>query len=410
MPAAVDDLANRFGLLAAEFRQFQDLSEPEDGVERRPEVVAHVREKFVFSPRRALGLEPRELQLIVRTLPLRHVVRDATDGVHLARRVAERKFARRQHAHPFGLQRDLFELDRPPLGGHAPIVGAIEVCESRREDVVVGFSEQVFAGASKQLFHSAVHEEVATSGVFHVNRSRTVIENRLQALLRLPELGFAPPERFIHDPQFGGPLVDAALELRIQRAHLFFGPLALRAFGSFPARAPHGLGQPGNPVLEHVIGRALFQTIDRQLLAERTRQEDERRLRAHAPRDRLRGEAVEGRQRVIRENDVECVAEQRRLECLARIDAADLALQPVRHERRFRELSIPWIVLEVQDLERSSRRSIPYGGRVERCRHSSHRAGGNSLSTAQNPPSSFTASMNAWKSTGFTTYAFTPRS
>ena len=34
--------------------------------------------------------------------------------------------------------------------------------------------------------------------------------------------------------------------------------------------------------------------------------------------------------------------------------------------------------------------------------------GGGSLMSAQNTPSSFTALMNSWKSTGLTTYAFTP--
>ena len=98
-----------------------------------------------------------------------------------------------------------------------------------------------------------------------------MVENRLQALLRLPELGLAAGERFIDNRQFAGAPGDAALELRVQRAHLFFGALALRVFRRFPARAPDGFGQPGDPVLEHIIGRAVFQTIDRELLAERAR-------------------------------------------------------------------------------------------------------------------------------------------
>jgi len=134
--------------------------------------------------------------------------------------------------------------------------------------------------------------------------------------------------------------------------------------------------------LPSAVRRALAEAAER---AERRRADDEvRRLNAE-----LEQRVVERTQAL--ERAIAAYADsERRLERRPRIDARDHRGEAVALERRLDQLGVVPVVLEMED------------------RQGLH--AGSSLTTAQKPPIALTASMNSWKSTGFTTYALTPRS
>src|SRR5262249_15950503 len=143
-------------------------------------------------------------------------------------------------------------------------------------------------------------------------------------------------------------------------------------------------------LLQHVVGRADLDGVDRSLFTESARDEDEWHLGALFNGELERREAVEGRQRKVGENEVEGTALERRGDRLARLDARNLAGDAARLEHALDELGVPGVVLEVQDAQ-SGAHFLPM------------LPGGGSLITAQNTPSSLMALTNSWKSTGFTT-------
>src|SRR5271157_2536402 len=168
--------------------------------------------------------------------------------------------------------------------------------------------------------------------------------------------------------------------------------LGLRAFGSFPGfaqRAPHRGREPRQPCLHDVIGGPDLQRFDRHVLAERAGDEDERQVRAGAPRELQRGNAVERRKLVIREDQVDLGVVESGHEPVAGLGADDVAGNIVGFKEIANKLRVTGVVLQQQNAE-------------GRC-HFFTLPGGGSLMTAQKMPSSLTALTNSWKSTGFTT-------
>src|SRR5262249_41245491 len=160
-------------------------------------------------------------------------------------------------------------------------------------------------------------------------------------------------------------------------------------------RAAHRADDARQALFQHVVGGADLHRLDRHLLAELSRHEDERQLGALLDGELQRRQAVEGRQRKVGQDEVERIALERREELLARLHSRDIAVDAARLEHALDELGVLRVVLEVQDAQRSGHLfpALPGGGW---------------LITAQNTPSSLIALTNSWKSTGFTTYAFTP--
>src|SRR5437773_2102654 len=112
------------------------------------------------------------------------------------------------------------------------------------------------------------------------------------------------------------------------------------------------------------------------------------------------GGPTEGRNRVIGEDDVEAALFGRRQVLRARHHPPHLAVD-TGAERRLDQLGVHVVVFEVEDAHPAGRRGAGHGPFRTL-------PGGASLMTAQNTPSSRTASTNRLNSTGLTTYAFTP--
>ena len=91
----------------------------------------------------------------------------------------------------------------------------------------------------------------------------------------------------------------AFFEFRIERTQIRLGLPARDPVRDFPQRPTHRGHQPSEPVLQHEVSRAILQQLDRGFLADGSRDDDDRSVRAalHGKRKGLR--AVEGRQSEI---------------------------------------------------------------------------------------------------------------
>ncbi len=108
------------------------------------------------------------------------------------------------------------------------------------------------------------------------------------------------------------------------------------------------------------------------------------------------GKAVERREFVIRQDQVDIILFKGRDELGTSLDPGDLTVEMLRFKDLLNEFSITRGILQQQNAARRSHSTffmLPGGGW---------------LMMPQKTPSSFIALMNSWKSTGFTTYAFTP--
>ena len=84
--AAAQDLRDALLAIVGQIVELEQLGEAEDRVERRPQVVAHVRQERALRAVRALCLEPRDPQRIVGLLALGDVDGDRADRVRAGRR------------------------------------------------------------------------------------------------------------------------------------------------------------------------------------------------------------------------------------------------------------------------------------------------------------------------------------
>ena len=81
-----------------------------------------------------------------------------------------------------------------------------------------------------------------------------------------------------------------------------FQPPALGPLGGLAQRALHRAHDPREAILHHVVRRADLERVDRQLLAQRAGNEDERHLGTLFQRDVQGRDAVEGRQGKVGED------------------------------------------------------------------------------------------------------------
>ena len=109
-----------------------------------------------------------------------------------------------------------------------------------------------------------------------------------------------------------------------------------------------------------------------------------------------RGQAVEGRQRFVGQDEVEGLREGAQEVGLG-LDPGHVGHEAVTFEGGLHELRIAHVVLEMQHFERS-RHASTHG-----CAPRRMLPGGGWLTTAQKTPSSLMALTNSWKSTGLTT-------
>ncbi len=367
MLTAAQDLVDALLPFFGEVRLVEQLREAEDRVERRPQVVAHAREEIALRAVRALRLETRNLERIVGLLALGDVDRDRAERVCGARVVQQREFNRMTDARALRQEKRFLALDELIPSEHFFVVGAVHVGKARRKQILIGAAGNRGRGQTCRTLELAADHDVPPTRVLQRDHRGAVIENCPQPPLRLR--------------QRLGPLHDAALELGVQPPDVFLGAAALHALGRFRKRAPHRRRQARHPILQDVVGRAFLQALHGELLADAAGQKDEGDVGTDARRDHLRGEAVERGQIVIAEDGVEPARSQRGLERFTAIDARDPRLEAASRQRRLDEVGVVLVVFEMQDRERAHAAALPLGGV--------------SLTTAQKPPSSFTASMNS---------------
>ena len=107
--------------------------------------------------------------------------------------------------------------------------------------------------------------------------------------------------------------------------------------------------------LDHIIGRPGLEGFDRHFLAESARHEDEGQIGAGLECELQRGDAVERRKAVIREDQVEPTILQSAYELGAGLHANDVAKDAVRLENILSKLRVGGAVLEQQDMQRRLR-------------------------------------------------------
>ncbi len=126
--------------------------------------------------------------------------------------------------------------------------------------------------------------------------------------------------------------------------------LGFPSFGSFAALARctmHRAHDPRQPLLEDVVGRADLQRIDRDLLAQRAGDEDEREFGPPFQGDLQGREPVERRQGQIRQHQVEILIE-RRHEVIPRFHPGDVADDAPVLEHGLDDFRVVPVVLEVE--------------------------------------------------------------
>src|SRR3954447_140566 len=123
------------------------------------------------------------------------------------------------------------------------------------------------------------------------------------------------------------------------------------ALAYFLQRALDSRYETIEPLFENVVGRPALERIDRGPLAEEAGDDDERRIGSALAGQLQRGKAVEGRQKIVREDDVERTLIERGGERLSRFDGDDVDGQACMGEHGAGELDVGAIVFEKQDLE-----------------------------------------------------------
>ena len=176
--------------------------------------------------------------------------------------------------------------------------------------------------------------------------------------------------------------------------------LALRSAslaGSCRTRAAYRRDQPVQTDLEQVVRGAKLQRFDRLLFADRARDQDHRDVWLRRLSQLQRTDAIVVGQVVINEDEIEGVADQRRLELLPRVGDDGGAAHPLAFQPEADQLRVPGAVLQVEYTERRRERRVR-----EWHRHGYSAAGparrglaGSSLMTAQKPLTRVTASTKS---------------
>ena len=117
-------------------------------------------------------------------------------------------------------------------------------------------------------------------------------------------------------------------------------------------RAPHRGGEPFEPLFQQVVGRAPVQALHGLLLVQRAGNHDHRHCGLLLPRPHERRPAVEPRQVVVAQDQIERdAAGQRGLELFARVRPLHVDDQPVGLELVADQLRVARAVLQVQNAD-----------------------------------------------------------
>ncbi len=152
--------------------------------------------------------------------------------------------------------------------------------------------------------------------------------------------------RELPDPVLRG--VDDVAQALLALANAQLGEPAPPALGHFAQRATNRRREPRRVGFEHVIDGTAAQRLDGALFADGPGQKDERHVRRGLERDVERGQAVERRDREIRQNQVRTEIRQRLAECRLRIDSMVDTSNAAAFELSDRKLGIRRYVLDNQ--------------------------------------------------------------
>ena len=120
----------------------------------------------------------------------------------------------------------------------------------------------------------------------------------------------------------------------------------------FTEGSSHGGAQPRQALLQDIVRRALLDGLNRHFFAEDRGDENEGHVGTCVPGQIHRGDAVERRERVVGQNEVEAALPQRGQKVLSVIHVDRLELEPVLGEHLLDQLSVGLAVFEMQDPDR----------------------------------------------------------
>jgi len=151
----------------------------------------------------------------------------------------------------------------------------------------------------------------------------------------------------------------------VQQFRLFAEPLLRRqAQDRFPPALQRRLDrrdQPSRAVLDDVIDRALVQSPDRMLFADRARQKQERNLRRPFAHQDERFHPGVGAERIIGDDDVKGLPGQGRGKFRLGRDAFDQASRPFRLDAQPKQGRVDVVVLQVKQSQGSTGRHFKAG-------------------------------------------------
>ena len=131
-----------------------------------------------------------------------------------------------------------------------------------------------------------------------------------------------------------------------------FGLLAAAAVFKLTQRAAHGGGEPFGALLEDVIGRATAKAVDGDLFADGPGKQNDRQRRPPPLGQGQRGQAIERRERIIRNDEVKSAPFQSANKLLLRVHPHQFGSQSILLQHRLQQVRVVRIVLQVENAQR----------------------------------------------------------
>src|SRR5688572_25888461 len=251
------DVGDAAPLLVGQVVEFEELREAEDRCQRRPELVAHLREEVGLRPVRPLRVLPGRDELLLEPLALGDVLGYPKEVERPAGVVDDRDLLRVQPA-PAVLRRVEGLLgdidDRPGIEG-LTILAREELGLLARKDVEVSPADDAIAGPADELLLRPVPaNEAKRAGFLDEDRTRNVLDDGVEEDLGASQLSVRELELLIRLGQGPGALDGGRIRLAFGSGH-----------AGFTAAMPPGVRTqpPGPAILASRSPEAVSLTEDR---------------------------------------------------------------------------------------------------------------------------------------------------
>ncbi len=208
MLGRIRDLAQLFLLVGTMGGAAQQISEPDNRIHRRSDLVAHIREKCALGLRRGLGrlfgggklarangnhpfeIGAVEFQFHFRPPALGDVGGDGPDAADEAASIAQRE-ARGEVGPPRrAIRQDLLPDHRCGLHRHRPIVRQHARCHIGGKQIHHGLADNRRRCGVQCVGVGPVGDEIAAIEVFGIDNGRRVVDHRLQQVSARTHLSF----------------------------------------------------------------------------------------------------------------------------------------------------------------------------------------------------------------------------